>query len=64
MTTIVQFPPRRRLPATEDEAWNQYLDAVAVVQAEHPNVNVSSCRRVVESYERFCFLMSRGPRRG
>lgn len=61
---LIPFPASRPLPSCESQAWDEYLAAVAELQAEHPNVHVSTCRRVVETYERFCFLMTRGHAHG
>lgn len=59
---IIPFPEHRRMAAsaTEQEAWDAYLDAMAAVHAEYPVVNVRTLKRCVDAYERFCFLLTNG----
>ena len=47
------------LPATD--AWDEYINALAAVFAEHPNQNVMTMKRAVDAYERFCWPSSSRP---
>lgn len=65
MSEVVPFPARHP-PRSSSEAalWAAYLDACDQLHREYPNVNVSTCRRVADAYERYCWVLyGKGGRR-
>ena len=60
--TVVRFPGAQATTLGEEQAWQLFLQAVDELRADHPNVDVRKCRRVVETYEAFWHAMLRSHR--